>query len=72
MYSKMHRFGLPGGAPSTMRIPSSSTITILPAGISSTSWAPMVCRAQLSEATTQPPFSRPRERGRKPHGSRTA
>jgi hypothetical protein len=34
--------------------------------------APTKSKAQVSEETTQPPFRRPRESGRKPRGSRTA
>ena len=46
--------------------------TISPGSMSRTNEAPTMSKAQVSEATTQPPSRRPNDSGRTPCGSRAA
>src|SRR3990172_2770872 len=64
MYSKMHRARRSTGAPQKLATPLRSMRTTSPGATSRQNSAPMWSRAQLSEASTNPPSSRPRPRGR--------
>ena len=68
-YSNKHPLGS-ASAKRSERTPWSSITIISPGSISRTNEAPMMSRAAVSLANTQPRSSRPRESGRIPCGSR--